>query len=87
LKSFVKDVSKSNWSKKIDELFDPKEFKKIEGNQTNGLYNNIYIKIELMDHFKDLMILVTGLGKMGSRNKVILTSRSRSGCCWCSFRH
>jgi hypothetical protein len=87
LKSFVKDVSKSNWSKKIDELFDPKEFKKIEGNQTNGLYNNIYIKIELMDHFKDLMILVTGLGKMGSRNKVILTSRSHSGCCWCSFRH
>jgi hypothetical protein len=87
LKSFVKDVSKSNWSKKIDELFDPKEFKKIEGNQTNGLYNNIYIKIELMDHFKDLMVLVTGLGKMGSRNKVILTSLSCSGCCWCSFRH
>ena len=67
-KSFIKE-SKSNISTRFDDLFDSKNFKKIETYQTHGIYNMIYIKNDLMKHFKDSMVIFSGIGKLGSRNK------------------
>eukprot|EP01080_Neovahlkampfia_damariscottae_P003029 gene3029-5039_t len=85
-KSFVKE-SKSNITSRIDEMFDLNDYKKIETYQIHGIYNMIYIKNELMNHFKDSMIIFSGIGKLGSRSKGALGVRfsiDRNSFCFVS---
>lgn len=60
----------NSWGDLFSQVFDSKQYKKIESRQLVGLYNCVYVKNILYPHITNPMIASNGVGKFGLGNKV-----------------